>query len=240
MNGKQPDTQAVLQRFYGLFKSRISSILEEGRQKTAWQEKSDDYSSELKILRQHCTPFIWGVGTSLTLFLTFRISKYTGKFIGFNKSGQMLWENLERKKKLKAAGIFNQQESQMQEGLSIPSDLLLSLFGGISTSLFLLEGDKVMEDVSRVPLVQGRSLISDEFCTSFMQEHSKYGEDFWSQSQNTDRNSNVCLLNEFVKNCKKRRNVENYLNNRNIPSPGVNILNEVAKTEMFDDENTSS
>jgi hypothetical protein len=52
---------------------------------------------------------------------------------------------------------------------------------GCSTTLFLMDKDKFKQDLVRIPLVQGNSVIADEFCHDFMVEYDRLPSSFWDQ-----------------------------------------------------------
>ena len=237
------DTQAVVQSFFDVFQDRFQSVMKEGHHKKAWENNSKEYSSELEVLRKHLTPLICGAGTGIMLFTTFRVSKFTGKFLGFDsKNRRLVFENLERKRLMKAhhKGLAHERRTKIDETSSILTDLLLSVLAGISATMFLFDAGKAEQDAAMIPLVEGRSLVSDELCSAFILEHEKYEKKIWTGKQ-ADNYPSIGYLNQFVMNCKKRQNVEKYLRSRSqsnlsphppIPSPGVRILNEIANREM--------
>jgi hypothetical protein len=76
------------------------------------------------------------------------------------KTGAYLFENLQKKK----------PKQQASDALSIPIDILLSsLLVGASTALFLTDEVKMQKnDLANIPLVKGRSLVSEELCSDFI------------------------------------------------------------------------
>jgi hypothetical protein len=44
-----------------------------------------------------------------------------------------------------------------------------------------MDKDKFKQDLVRIPLVQGNSVIADEFCHDFMVEYDRLPSSFWDQ-----------------------------------------------------------
>ena len=86
------------------------------------------------------------------------------------------------------------------------------------------------DDLARMPLVQGRSLISEELCFDFIKEHDKIQPQVWT-SKEAIESSSMQAIREFVHNCQKRESLVDYRQKElhvvdrkdaeNIPSPGV-------------------
>ena len=170
-------------------------------------------------LKPHYKPLIWGVGTAVALFATFRVSKSTGSLRKTPK-GSYLFDKLQQSKS---------QTEKLSEASSIPVDIFLSLIVGVSAALFLTDDVKMKDDLARMPLVQGRSLISEELCFDFIKEHDKIQPQVWT-SKEAIESSSMQAIRTFVHNCQKR---ESLIHSRqkelhsdrkdagNIPSPGV-------------------
>jgi hypothetical protein len=184
-------------------------------------------------LKPHYKPFIWGVCTTVALFASFRISKFTGA-LSKAKTGAYQFENLQKKPK-----------QQASDALSIPIDILLSLLVGASTALFLTDEVKMQNDLANIPLVKGRSLVSEELCSDFIREYNRLPKQSWS-SGNDAENRSLNAIGNFVGNCQKRNRL--VLHRRNdgleleealkIPDPGVlqNLSDITSEEASLNDE----
>jgi len=109
-------------------------------------------------------------------------------------------------------------------------DVSLSLFIGNNTTRKMTELAKLEECVSRVPLVQGRSVLSEELCGDFIRAYDitkTRGFDWSNENHNSNTLTNI---ERFVKNCHARQNYEQDLRRSQglssedpvtIPPPGV-------------------
>lgn len=219
---------AALDAFFGVFKNKLSSVSGSGRHKAAWRgENAALYATELRIVRDHYTPFMWGIGCAVVTFASFRVSRHYRHRLDLQKKG---------KSRTGAAAIrseqaFGQDQERkfklMEQTISVPVDLILSLAVGCSATLFLSDADKMRHDFSRIPLVKGRSLLSDELCADFSKESHRF-----SAIMNSSRHQNRSLdaIREFVSNCRKRAAYEDQLRKErnltsndpvSVPWPGV-------------------
>jgi hypothetical protein len=75
---------------------------------------------------------------------------------------------------------------------------------GVSAALFLTDEQKLKEDLVRVPLVSGRSLVAQEFCKDFIKEYQSIPSDIWNSRQAME-NDAMQQIKKFVDNCEKRQ-----------------------------------
>jgi hypothetical protein len=128
----------------------------------------------------------------------------------------------------KRGGIahLNQQQSKLTRPLL---DTLLSCLVGTAASVESLQSDNfvVRQSVAEVPLVSGRSMISDELCKPLIQEYEKFKHQPELQHP---RSVELQTLNQFISNCRHRHELEAKLRKErglsmdspvSIPSPGV-------------------
>jgi hypothetical protein len=176
-------------------------------------EKIKDYDSELKILKPHFKPVMWGIGTTMTLFFSFRVSRHTGK-IFIRKKGF----SFERVHVAKPGTNVQKKEKMKEDLLSIPMDILLSFIVGCSTALFLTDEKKLYRDIAKVPLVEGRSSFSDDLCTDFIRQYNQVPRDFWTSRVDEERSERVIdeygslrMFQQVTLNCKKRQIIENHM-----------------------------
>ena len=123
-------------------------------------------------------------------------------------------------------------------------DASLCVLAAFGTSLYFTDHYLVMATVANVPLVPGRSAISDEFCPDICQEyHSLHSPEYWKHVESPILKN----LSTFCRNCERRAAYEQKLRSENglppgapvsIPPPGVPtdyMLKEGAYTTQDDD-----
>lgn len=172
-------------------------------------------------LKPHYKTLIWGICTAGTLFASFRISKFAGS-LSRTKSGAYQFE------KLNNLQGQSKPQQKLSDALSIPIDIFLSLLVGASASLFLTDEVKMQNDLADIPLVKGRSLVSDELCTDFIKEYNNMPPQIWT-SKNAAESTSMQAIKTFIENCNKRerlvsdrqKNGMDFKEAAKIPSPGV-------------------
>ena len=66
----------------------------------------------------------------------------------------------------------------MENLLSLPVDISISILFGISTSIFLTTPSILMRDLSEAPLLSGKSVLSEELCGPFTEEMERVNANF--------------------------------------------------------------
>ena len=160
----------------------------------------------------------------MTLFASFRVSKFTGS-LRKTTSGAYQFEKLHGKK----VEGGNKPKQTLSNALSIPIDILLSLLVGSSAALFLTDEVKMRNDLANIPLVEGRSLVSDELCPDFIKEYHSKPRNTLENSSKSDQMA-LRAIKTFVHNCEERDRLVTYRQKllsmdrsdaSNIPTPGV-------------------
>jgi|Transcript_19731 hypothetical protein len=122
-------------------------------------------------------------------------------------------------------------------------DVFVSLTVGASTSFYFTDQDYMMSQIANVPLVEGRSLVADEFCSDLIQEFRNIPTEVWRDTQNPA----LVSVRTFVKNCQYRQSYEAKLRQDyhlqpnepvSIPSPGVDT--SYMMTTMNDARSTAN
>ena len=125
-------------------------------------------------------------------------------------------------------------------GIRLGLDLFVSLSIGAWSSILFFDREKMLKEAADIPLIQGRSLISEELCGDFLQEFQKFNRDTWdpnhpalSGGEGNEVNTSTgftSMVEGFVANCKRRSIYEDELRGEQglredepvlIPSPGV-------------------
>jgi hypothetical protein len=139
-------------------------------------------------------------------------------------------------------------KQRVSDALSIPIDILLSsLLVGASTALFLTDEVKMQKnDLANIPLVKGRSLVSEELCSDFIREYNRLPKQLWSSGKNDAENLSLNAIGNFVGNCQKRNRLVLHRRNdgleleeaRKIPDPGVlqNLSDITSEEASLNDE----
>jgi len=230
-----PSVPQTFQRFFSIIQERVGDTEKLNGHKAALT--SVDYETELSILKPHFQPFVWGIGTTLALFASFRISKFTGALKMSKTGGGYEFKNLKKGSSLKQ----REPEQQLSDAFSIPADIFLSLIVGASAAVFLTDITRIEQDLAAIPLVKGRSLVAEELCTDFIKEYNNLPMDLW-KSKDAMESSSIKAIQLFIDNCQKRDRLVSYREQHhqhshgnengnamgiarkdatNIPSPGV-------------------
>eukprot|EP00559_Dactyliosolen_fragilissimus_P007877 CAMPEP_0184865848 /NCGR_PEP_ID=MMETSP0580-20130426/19419_1 /TAXON_ID=1118495 /ORGANISM="Dactyliosolen fragilissimus" /LENGTH=135 /DNA_ID=CAMNT_0027365219 /DNA_START=312 /DNA_END=719 /DNA_ORIENTATION=- len=99
--------------------------------------------------------------------------------------------------------------------ITIPLDICISSLIGASTFFFLTDVFQMRNDIARLPLVGGRSLISDELCEDFVNEYQSLPRDFWiGDLAPSEYDENLATLRDFIWNCKRRKIAEKSIINK--------------------------
>lgn len=227
-DGQKLSPSVVSGAFIALIQDKVSAASSDGRYQEAWRGNgAANYGAELACLRQNSTPAIWGVGCAIFSFvglraggsyrLARRVRKPTGPFdwgwrlqkrggaaareAGAAGSGSLL-------SPLPPLALSSDAEAKSRvlgKLLSIPVDIFLSVMIGCSATVFLTDPDRLRDDLSALPLVRGRSLVSDDLCGDFVREFRKHPEELWRHGKMRETEPNIVAIHEFVLNCGRRR-----------------------------------
>jgi len=133
-------------------------------------------------------------------------------------------------------------------------DTFVSLSIGAYASLYFVNKDKMMDQFADIPLVEGRSLLSEELCLDFTQEFQKLDRQSWDkkhpslsggQPNSTGRTDFRKTIQGFVVNCRRRAIYEEGIRNEQglsadepvvIPPPGVPMDIPVTLDDLFVEE----
>lgn len=126
-------------------------------------------------------------------------------------------------------------------------DATVSLFVAANVSWMMTDKDKIRSILADIPLVEGRSVISDELCDDAISTYYQTPKEIWTKNrESNDPNATTLqLIQTFVKNCEKRSAFENTLKKQHqlspdepvsIPSPGVPRDFEFEKVSNFTDD----
>ena len=112
--------------------------------------------------------------------------------------------------------------------------LAVDAFASVTVAMFastqFADRTKLLRDMADIPLVEGRSLISDELCDDFVDVYRSIPKRTWDRYEGTV--DTLDAIGKFVRNCMRRRIVEEELRRESgggndahkgleIPSPGV-------------------
>ena len=173
------------------------------------------------------------MGSAFSVFLSFRLSANKA-FMNVARHGPFYKHPKLKRDVMTKLNAGENAAKQLNEGLSsMPVDLFLATMIGCSVTMFLADLPKMKNDLAKIPLVKGRSLVSDELCHEFI-----------SLSKPQDSEISDKSLQDFVLNCQKRIKAEDYLKttqadcfnnegtNFSIPYPGVEgVLHQLEKND---------
>jgi hypothetical protein len=80
-------------------------------------------------------------------------------------------------------------------------DAAFASLTGFATWILLVNKKKCLEIAADIPLMEGHSHLSEMLCDDFMALHGTIDNKFWK----THTDDTVVAINEFVRNCEKRR-----------------------------------
>lgn len=147
-------------------------------------------------------------------------------------------------------------------GVRLMLDTFVSMSIGAYASIYFTDTTKMMEKFEKIPLVEGRSLLSEQLCHDFTKEFKSYGKQFWNSRHHamTTDNSNDNrgggeggefreLIQGFVANCRRREIYEKDIRQEQglgandeviVPTPGVPqdipvTLDDLISTKDFSD-----
>jgi hypothetical protein len=127
----------------------------------------------------------------------------------------------------------------MRLGVQAAASLVIAAY----TTSYFTDEEFMLEQVSRAPLLEGKSVISDEFCPTICREYYRYSQDYWKGVKSPYLQN----LTKFVENCERRRSLENNIRVErglsqnipiSIPSPGVPKnypIDETVKEQLIAD-----
>lgn len=108
-------------------------------------------------------------------------------------------------------------------GFQVAASLVIAAY----TTDYFTDEEQMLQAASSAPLLEGRSVIADEFCISLSREYYRmHSEEYWNQV----KDPYLVHMGKFVENCQKRYAYERQLRNEHglsrdapisIPSPGV-------------------
>lgn len=145
-------------------------------------------------------------------------------------------------------------------GVRLMLDTFVSMSIGAYASIYFTDTNKMMEKFEKIPLVEGRSLLSEQLCHDFTKEFKSYGKQFWNSrhhAMTTDNNNRGGdeggefreLIQGFVANCRRREIYEKDIRQEQglgandeviVPTPGVPqdipvTLDDLFSTKDFSD-----
>jgi len=123
-------------------------------------------------------------------------------------------------------------------------DIFVSGMMAMYMSAIWTDKKRLLSETAELPLVEGRSLISDELCTDFMKQYATIPQDTWRKYRGTS--DALTAIESFVVNCHKRQMFERSLRHERglqpggsaedyhptIPSPGVPRDLDVVLTDI--------
>lgn len=100
-------------------------------------------------------------------------------------------------------------------GMKLALDLFVAFLMGASTSFQVIDEEKLVNTVANLPLAEGRSIVSDEFCSTLQQEVVKRNPAVFTQADSAYLRG----MYLFHQNCRKRQSYEATLREESGMSP---------------------
>lgn len=108
----------------------------------------------------------------------------------------------------------------LRKSFKLVVDVWLSAAVGSLFTIQQTDARKITKEVSLLPLVEGRSVICDELCTTLQEEVAKHSPQFWIGAQ---RNIYLTSIHVLAENCAKRQAYERQLREEQGLPPGTPI-----------------
>ena len=214
--------------------------------------KSSAYQAEKKLLSKiNNNGMAKGLGVGLVTFLFLRrgprlMSRYImnqqrqqrgGGMNGTSSTGKSGYHfDINSTSTNNFQQIMDEKPSLFMRTIKFGLDVFVSMSIAMYGSIYFTDKHKLMNDLSNIPLVEGRSLISDELCDDFIDVYKAIPKRIWDKYDG--KSEPLDAISQFVKNCLRRKIVEKELleekkafgsfgidgdddKHVDIPSPGV-------------------
>ena len=202
---------------------------------TKYKDKTiqNDFAAEKKALMDLNAVglkqgFAAGIGTFILLrfgrrmlanWATRRIQQQQQKPFGSYKFGD---SQVDQAGQAGASGFAQSQQkwTPRPEGLGVKIfrtmiEVALSFNSAILATAYWTDTDAIVAKAADIPLVEGRSMVSNELCDDFIREYHSIPSEFWKELHDkhpTSTSKTLFLsIERFVRNCKKRRIYESQL-----------------------------
>jgi hypothetical protein len=212
-----------------------------GNLPSTWYSKEQkQYQFERAKLQKYISPFQWGLGTTIFLFLNFRVTG-SARFQAWRKQWRPkpsvtttttkqpsppVWQSSLEKQR-------TEREQAAMASIKTLTDVLVSLSVGTSAVGLLLDGEKenMRQDMETAPLVAGRSVFSDVTCPNMIKTYDMFeAATKLPTKEEQVTNANLRTFLTITQNCRLRKTQEDLLRQRLgkgkdepvfIPYPGV-------------------
>jgi len=250
-NNKVIETE-IYNRFSAIVKEKFTSLGNESQINQLDElYKRPEFAAEKRILNEmNSIGLSKGILSGLACFAFLRtsprlISNYLRRRAGSNSADINSGAPNPFQQKASSSGYkFDSQNVERPglvfRGVRLLLDSFVSLSIGAYASMFFTDTNEMMRKFSTVPLVEGRSLLSEQLCGDFTQEFRNYDRQVWNNkhpsltggdvSRSEDIDGFRDLIQGFVVNCKRREIYEKEIRAEQglgaddpvtIPSPGV-------------------
>jgi len=92
-------------------------------------------------------------------------------------------------------------------GMKLGLDVFVSMLMAANSSSYLMNKRQAAEKIITLPLLEGKSIVCDEFCSTIQEEVAKRDPELWT----TTEDFLLKQLHLFSKNCKRRKAYEQNL-----------------------------
>jgi len=99
------------------------------------------------------------------------------------------------------------KESTVLKPFSILLDTIMSTLLGISVGIWFVDKAKIYQTIEDIPLIAGKSQLSNALCTDFISYYKTIPKSFWVQNEDDI----LTTITHVIENCKKRQAYEKQL-----------------------------
>jgi len=236
----------VKQKFTATAASSSSSDLGDGQKRLERLDeiyKSPAYSAEKEILaKMNNNGVMKGLAVGIGTFAFLRagpgaLRRYFQRKQFSKSSSGYKFDNLNTSQNMTGSRVNNPDIGGRRPGFIFRSirfslDCFISLSMATYGSMYFVDRRRMMDAAGSIPLVEGRSMVSDELCDDFTSLYRSVPQKTWEKYDG--KSLQLDTISNFVKNCIKRKVIETQMLEQRhefghldssthveIPSPGV-------------------
>lgn len=210
---KENERKMIYNTFLTLAKTRV--VEETQRTESGLLNESPAYKEEAKQLNSLLTTGVaQGLAGGLFVFASLRASHRLMPHLVNQLRGHGSHSKPITAKPVKSSYQFDSTASEgtirkpplFLRGLRMGLDITLSLFLGSAISEYFTDTDQMVQTAANIPLVAGRSAISDVLCKDFVQLYTSIPKQTWETHKGSSTEWDA--LGTFCQNCIRRQTLE--------------------------------
>lgn len=278
--GNKEREMEIFHRFRGIVQGKFSSLADGGSSDGGANinrldelYRRPEFAAEKRILNEMNSMGLWkGVASGLATFAFLRLGPRMISGMALRRSGggtggggpvSPFRNQQSSGYKFDQPATAGAQQSNVKPPgpvfrlIRLGVDTFVSLSVGAYASLLFVDKDKMMDQFQNMPLVEGRSLLSEELCADFTREFQRFDRQTWDANHpslsggsgrvlvnSNDGESNFRdTIEGFVANCRRREIYEDELRSGQgmgdtepvvVPSGGVPRNISVTLDELYE------